>query len=125
MSIPEQARAVAIPYNAAAQGSGVVVDVLHIYGCNGNNHDLLVDFLINHNVINRLGWLIGLNIATLISRAPANAVCVCKTYEMIPIKISCNRKNYVVRGIATIPIIAHLLNAHIVNAFACAKYIMP
>ena len=47
-----------------------------------------------------------------------------KTNNMLPLKVASNGKNDIVRSIAAFPIVTHLLDAHIANAFSWTKHIM-
>jgi len=109
--INEIARSEDQPYNLAFRRM-----MQTYFGSHPLGHDLLFEVLIHNDVINRMCWFIWCNLATTLTCVPVCAVFFSKTNNMLPVKVASNGKNYIVRGIAVLPIVAHLPNVHIANA---------
>src|SRR5437879_11510716 len=63
VDVPVEARALAISQNAGGQVSGVVVGVFNVYGGHSEDHDLLFELLVDHNVVDGVWWLIIIDVA--------------------------------------------------------------
>ena len=124
MNVPVEPRAVAVPQDAPTKHGGIIIGIFHIYGWHRENHDLLLELWIEHDFIAGLRRFIGFNVAPGITCAPVGAVLFRELDNVIPIKVARDGENQVIGGIAALPIIAHLLNAHIANTLARPKHIM-
>ena len=118
IDIPEETRAITIAKNTASKVSRIVVRIFQIHRGHSKNNDLLFEVLIHNDVINRMRRFILRNLAPTLTCLPVRAVFFSKTNNMLPIKVACNGKNDVVRSITAFPIVTHLFNAHITNAFS-------
>src|SRR5579885_457743 len=56
--------------------------------------------------------------------APVCAMLFSQFYDLLPIKFSGYSENKIVGHVTTLPVIAHLFQAHLANAFASTKHIM-